>query len=83
MSEDLDAEKIEIGDLNPDEWNDYAERQGWSDGLPLVMPTEAAVERFVEVCRGDNEPFAPVTPRQIVPTLHSLAANAGNGWMPS
>ena len=76
MSDDLDAELIDIGELNPDEWNGYAEQQGWSDGLPLVMPTEGAVERFVEVCRGDNEPFKPVSPRQVVPTLQSLAANA-------
>ncbi|MEM7406853.1 MAG: hypothetical protein AAF458_16260 [Pseudomonadota bacterium] len=71
-----DAERIEVGDLSPDEWNDYAQGQGWSDGMPLVMPTETAVERFVDVCRGDNEPFAPVSPRQVVPTLESIAANA-------
>ena len=46
------------------------------DGLPMMMPTEPAVARLVETCRGDNEPLGPVSPRQVVPTLESLAANA-------
>ena len=79
MADTTDAaeqEVIELGDLDPAEWNDYAEAQGWSDGLPLVMPTESAVERFVAAARGENEPFPPISPRQVVPTLRSLAANA-------
>ncbi len=73
---DNDNEVIEVGDLDAAQWNDYAIEQGWSDGLPLIMPTEAAVDRFVEVCRGDNEPFPPMTPRLVVPTLRGIAANA-------
>ena len=76
MIEPADTETIDVGDLSPDAWNDYAIAQGWSDGLPLVMPTEAAVQRFVDAARGDNETFAPISPRQLVPTLRSLAANA-------
>ena len=71
-----DTETIEIGELSPDAWNEYAIAQGWSDGLPLVMPTEAAVERFLAAGRGDNQTFAPISPRQLVPSLKSLAANA-------
>ena len=71
-----DSEFIDLGDLDPDQWNDYAIEQGWSDGFPLVTPTEAAVERFVETCRGDNEPFPPMSPRRLVPTLRGIAANA-------
>ena len=71
-----ESEVIEIGELGPEDWNDYAIEQGWSDGLPLLVPTEAAVEKFVAVCRGDNAPFPPISPRQVVPTLRSLAANA-------
>ncbi|WP_135469254.1 hypothetical protein [Crenalkalicoccus roseus] len=76
MQDAAEAEIIEIGDLSPEEWTDYAIAQGWSDGLPLAIPTEAAVERLVALCRGDNEPFPPISPRQVVPTLRSLAANA-------
>jgi hypothetical protein len=71
-----DAELIDTDDLTPESWNEYAMAQGWSDGLPLVMPTEEAVERFVAIARRDNATFQPISPRQIVPTLKSLAANA-------
>lgn len=76
MADAADSEVLDIGALDPEAWAEYAAEQGWSDGLPLVPPTEAAVARFVEACRGDNEPFPPVSPRQVVPTLRSLAANA-------
>lgn len=76
MSEAANSEIIDIGEVSQDEWNEYAIAQGWSDGLPLVMPTEAAVERFVAAGRGGNDTFAPISPRQVVPTLRSLAANA-------
>ena len=75
---DESLEVLDLDDLeaDPEAWNEYAEAQGWSDGFPLVMPTEAAVARFVETVRGDNEPIAPIAPRQVVPTKQSLAANA-------
>lgn len=76
MKDAAESEIIEIGDLDPEAWNDYAIAQGWSDGLPLIPPTEAAVARLVAAARGDNEPFPPIPPRQLVPTLSSLAANA-------
>jgi hypothetical protein len=77
MPEEHDEnEVIDLGDLDPEQWNDYAAQQGWSDGFPLVAPTEETVARFVETCRGDNEPFAPMSPRRVVPTLRSIAANA-------
>lgn len=76
MSGTADGEHIDIGDMTADQWNEYAITRGWSDGLPLVMPTEAAVERFVAIARVDNETFAAISPRQIVPTIRSLAANA-------
>ncbi len=34
------------------------------------------MSRFVETCRGDNEPFPPMSPRQVLPTLQTIAANA-------
>ena len=76
MQDTSESELIDIADLGPDEWNEYALAQGWSDGMPVMMPTEAAVSRFVAAARGDNEPFGPVSPRRVTPTLQSLAANA-------
>lgn len=76
MTDLTESEVVEVGDLDPDQWNDYAVAQGWSDGLPLMLPTEEKVERMVEACRGDNEPFLPMSPRRVIPTLKSIAANA-------
>jgi hypothetical protein len=76
MSETAETEVLDIPELDQEAWQDYAVEQGWSDGLPLVMPTEAAVARMMAGARGDNEPFPPISPRQVMPTLNSLAANA-------
>ena len=41
-----------------------------------MVPTEDKVAALVGMCRGDNEPFPPMSPRRVVPTLQSIAANA-------
>ena len=76
MTDPTRSELVEIGDLDFDQWNDYALEQGWSDGLPLLPPVEEKVERMVHTCHGDNEPFPPMSPRRVVPTLRNIAANA-------
>ena len=76
MKDIADQEVIDIGDLDIDGFNAFAIEQGWSDGMPLYLPTEAKIAQFVDTVRGDNRPFAPVPPRQVVPTLQALAANA-------
>ena len=72
MSEAPDTETVEIGELDFDEWNEYALAQGWGDGFPLMVPTEDKVAALVGMCRGDNEPFPPMSPRRVVPTLQAL-----------
>ncbi len=76
MSDAVESEILDLGEMDPEAWAEYAIEQGWSDGMPLVPPTEKAVARFVEVVRGDNEPIPAITPRLVVPTMQSLAANA-------
>ncbi len=76
MTEAPDIELIDVEDMSVEEFNDMAEGFGWSDGMPLYVPTEAAVARLVETVQGDNEPVGPVPPRRIHPTMKSLAANA-------
>ena len=76
MSDTAEAEVLEIPEMDADAWADYVEAQGWTDGLPLVVPSEEAVARMMDGARGDNEPFPAITPRQVIPTLRSLAANA-------
>ena len=44
-----------------------------------MVPTEDKVAALVGMCRGDNEPFPPMSPRRVVPTLQSIAANAVHG----
>jgi hypothetical protein len=76
MKDAPETELIDVGDLSADDWNEYAESFGWSDGLPQIMPTEERVARLVATMRGDNGPLGPISPRQLVPTMQSLAANA-------
>ena len=76
MTEAHESEFIEIDDMSFEAFNEFAEQQGWSDGMPLYVPTEAAVAGLVDTMRGDNEPVGPISPRQVTPTLSSLAANA-------
>ena len=71
-----DAEFVDIGDLDFDQWNDYALDQEWGDGLPLMVPSEEKVAAMMEASRGDNEPFPQMPPRRVLPTLQSIAANA-------
>ena len=54
----------------------YMER-GWGDGLPLIPPTAARVEKMLEYCdRPWHEPIAKMAPRYGEATPLRLAANA-------
>ena len=43
VSDGLEQQVLDVEGLDVEAWNEYAEAQGWSDGLPLMVPTEAAV----------------------------------------
>ncbi len=52
--------------------------KGWSDGLPIVPPTEARVAAMLEYCdRPWDQPIAKIPPRWGEATPLLLAANAG------
>ena len=76
MKDIAEQEVIDLDDMDVEAFNEFAAEQGWSDGMPLYVPTEAKVAKFVATVRGDNRPYPPVPPRQIVPTIQALAANA-------
>src|ERR1700741_2935104 len=76
MKDISEQEVIDVPDMDVEAFNDFAAAQGWSDGMPLYVPTEEKVAKFVDTVRGDTRPIPPVPPRQVVPTLQSLAANA-------
>ena len=63
------------GDL--DAFQDFAVAEGWSDGLPVLPPTEERVGRILGSLAGDRtEVIATLVPRQGVATLEAIAVNA-------
>ncbi len=56
---------------------DYCMERGWSDGLPVVLPTAERVERMLQYCdRPYDEPIVMIPPRYGAATPLRLAANA-------
>lgn len=57
--------------------NVYCRERGWTDGLPIVPPTQERVERMLAYCnRAWDEPIAALPPRFGAATPLRLAANA-------
>jgi len=72
----LGAERIEVAD---DVWavNAYFDEKGWSDGLPIIPPTEERVERMLAaIKRGPQEVIGVVPPRWAPATIEKIAINA-------
>ena len=59
MSDTADAEILEIPEMDADAWAEYVEAQGWTDGLPLVPPGEAAVARMMKARAAITSPSRP------------------------
>jgi hypothetical protein len=56
---------------------EYCLERGWSDGLPVVLPTTERVERMLAYCdRPYEEPIAMLAPRYGAATPLRIAANA-------
>ena len=56
---------------------EYCMQHGWSDGLPVVLPTTERVERMLAYCdRPWDQPVAMLAPRFGAATPLRLAANA-------
>jgi len=59
-----------------DDWPDFAVTQGWTDGLPVYPPTEAAVERMLGASReAAQDVLGEIPPRFGIATLEAVAAN--------
>ncbi|WP_433602304.1 hypothetical protein ACQPXH_11535 [Nocardia sp. CA-135953] len=59
------------------EFSHYARSAGWSDGLPLIPPTQERVGEFIAAVGGDpDEVVAELPPSGAPCTLAKLAANA-------
>jgi hypothetical protein len=71
----LRSRRVDLADLE-DEFEAMHER-GWSDGLPLVPPTEARVLRMLEgTSRRPDEVVAVVPPDLVECTVEKVAINA-------
>ena len=60
-----------------DQFNDAVEERGWSDGLPVIPPTEARVARLLETVRlAPSAVLGVMSPRNGTVTAEKFAANA-------
>lgn len=61
-----------------DRVNDYFYDRGWTDGLPIVPPTEARVQAMLEGMpwRNPDDVIAVVPPRMGTATMRQIAVNA-------
>lgn len=77
IEEPADAEPfIEVPD-SLDEVYDIMYRRGWTDGLPVIPPTEERVRRMMGFVQGDpEEVIADLPPQQGAATLEKIAVNA-------
>ena len=71
----LRSRRVELASME-DEWEAMWDR-GWSDGLPVVPPTEARVLRMLEgTTRDPSEVVAVVPPSLVDCTIEKVAANS-------
>ena len=71
----LHSRRVELASME-DEWEAMFHR-GWSDGLPVVPPTEARVLRMLEgTTRGPSDVVAVVPPSLVECTVEKVAINA-------
>jgi hypothetical protein len=75
FSSDLDTVNA---DASYDEINDYFYERGWTDGLPIVPPTEARVRAMLAgmPSRAADELIAVVPPKMGQATMRQIAVNA-------
>ena len=74
-TERLSSASYEVAD--PFEANELFQRNGWTDGLPIVPPTESGVARFLAAVRlaaGDVVGIEPVRRRRISAEKVAIAA---------
>lgn len=71
----VQSRKIEISALEDD--IEYCYERGWSDGLPLVPPTEARLYRMLQGTNRDpQESLGEAPPNMVACTIEKVALNA-------
>jgi len=72
----LTSKRVEVP-ADSDDFQAEMERRGWSDGLPMVPPTEARVAAFVDASgREAGEVVAKLPPTWAEATIEKIAVNA-------
>jgi len=72
----LSAQPFELDDSSLDV-QDWFESQGWTDGLPVVPPTEALIARMIEGSGlPADHPVAVIAPSGKMATVEKIAINA-------
>lgn len=75
MNTDLLSKRIELAD--PEQAMDYFFNMGWTDGLPVVPPTEQKVRTFLEAAHLDpQEILATIPERNRIFSAEKVAVNA-------
>ena len=73
---EMAEEKIKIRD-SVEEINDTFYKNGWTDGLPIIPPTEDNVSRMINgTIRERNEVIARIPPKMGIATVEKIAINA-------
>ena len=76
MAESLQSSRVQISD-SPRAIQDYCWEQGWTDGLPIVPPTEPLVREMLSGYGGNpSESLGRMQPGNSSVTLEKLAVNA-------
>lgn len=67
---------LDVADMGPLEWFEYAEAEGWGDGLPTLPPTVESVDALLAgVDQSVPAEVGPIPPSGVVADKRSLAAN--------
>src|SRR5262245_13419122 len=72
----LQSERVDVAD---DLWavNTFFEEKGWTDGLPIIPPTEERVNQMIAaVKRNPQDVIGVVPPRWAPATVEKIAINA-------
>ena len=72
----LQAQQLEVSG-GPGDLQDWFEARGWTDGLPVVPPTEDLVARMIQGSGlPPDHPVATLAPSQAAATVEKVAINA-------
>ncbi len=75
-SDSLQSRRVQLSD-SPRDIQDYCWEQGWTDGLPIVPPTEPLVrEMLAGYGGGPSDSLGRIQPGNNLVTLEKLAVNA-------